>query len=83
MIQPFDWTRYNQERAERAKEQQLISKPMLEMLDIGYKVLAVKFHPDKKTGSAEAMQRLNAARKLAKDGIASAWTTHLPRRRRS
>jgi hypothetical protein len=63
---PFDWTKYNQDRAEKAEEQKLIDKLILEMLDIGYKVLAVKFHPDKPTGSKEAFQRLNAARKQAK-----------------
>lgn len=63
---PFKWTKYHQDQAEKAKEQGFISKLMLEMLDIGYKALAVKFHPDKSTGSAEAMQRLNEARRQAK-----------------
>jgi hypothetical protein len=65
-IIPFDWTKYNQEQAEKAKEQELIDKLALEMLDIGFKVLAAKFHPDKPTGSSETMRRLNEARSKAK-----------------
>jgi hypothetical protein len=33
-----------------------------EMLDAGFKALAVKLHPDKQGGSTEAMRQLNAAR---------------------
>jgi hypothetical protein len=32
------------------------------MIDIGYKILSAKLHPDKAGGSHEAMTRLNAVR---------------------
>jgi hypothetical protein len=34
----------------------------LRLIDIGYKALAFKYHPDTKDGSHEAMTRLNRAR---------------------
>lgn len=45
-------------REEREAERQLA----LQLIDIGYKILAQKLHPDKPDGSREAMRRLNAVR---------------------
>ena len=52
----------SEERA-RKQEQQLIRQLGNQLIDIGYKVLATKLHPDK-GGSAEAMGRLNSVREL-------------------
>lgn len=45
----------------RAEEREAQRKLALQLIDIGYKVLARKLHPDK-GGSPEAMTRLNAVR---------------------
>lgn len=67
-LDAFEAEQFNIERADtdRAKEQKLIDDLALEIISIGYKVLATKMHPDKGTGSHEAMRRLNAARDLLK-----------------
>ena len=49
-----------------AKEQKLNRELGLQLIEIGYKVLAVKLHPDK-GGSDEAMQRLNVVRDHLKE----------------
>lgn len=56
------------ERQDREREQQLLRKLSHQLIDIGYKVLAAKLHPDK-GGSAEAMARLNKVRNLLKESI--------------
>ena len=55
-----------QEAKAKAAEEKLVRDLGLQMIDIGFKVLAAKLHPDKPDGSAEAMGRLNQARKIAK-----------------
>jgi hypothetical protein len=50
-----------QHELSQAKEAALERKLGLELIDIGYKVLATKLHPDR-GGSHEAMQRLNTVR---------------------
>jgi hypothetical protein len=52
----------------RAKEQKLVSDLALEIISIGYKVLATKMHPDR-GGSDKAMQRLNDARDMLKGAV--------------
>lgn len=59
---------FTHDERDRQKEQALIVKLALEIISIGYKVLATKMHPDK-GGSSEAMQRLNDARDLLKGGV--------------
>lgn len=56
------------DRQAKEKEQQLLRKLSHQLIDIGYKVLSSKLHPDK-GGSAEAMARLNQVRKLLKEAI--------------
>ncbi len=46
-------------RADEREAQRVLA---LQLIDIGYKVLARTLHPDKKDGSREAMSRLNAVR---------------------
>lgn len=50
-----------QERS-RTEERNAERKLGLQIIDIGFKVLATKLHPDKMDGSHEAMRRLNAER---------------------
>lgn len=57
------------ERQNREKEERLISQLALQLIDIGYKVLAAKLHPDKPDGSREGMARLNKVRTMLKDAI--------------
>ena len=55
-IQSFNFDRFNQEEATKQKERDLVRKLCLEIIDIGYRVLATKMHPDKPGGSEEAFQ---------------------------
>jgi hypothetical protein len=57
-----------QEAKNRAQEHALQRELAIKLIDIGYKVLSTKLHPDK-GGSAEAMSRLNAVRKLLKEAV--------------
>ena len=52
----------------KVKEDRLIKELALQLIDIGYKVLASKLHPDK-GGSAEAMARLNKVKALLKGAV--------------
>jgi len=49
------------QQQERDKENKLVAQLKGQIIDIGYKVLATKLHPDK-GGSAAAMSRLNRAK---------------------
>lgn len=51
-----------QERQNRDKEDKLQRQLAFQLIDIGYKVLATKLHPDKRGGSTEAFQRLKEVR---------------------
>lgn len=54
------------EQLKKQEEREAERKLGLQLIDIGYKVLAQTLHPDKKTGSREAMARLNAVRERLK-----------------
>ena len=56
------------ERLDREREQQLLHELGHQLIDIGYKVLSSKLHPDK-GGSSEAMSRLNKVRSIFKEAI--------------
>jgi hypothetical protein len=56
------------ERQERHKENRLRKQMAVQLIDIGYKVLATKLHPDK-GGSSEAMARLNRVRTLLTQAV--------------
>lgn len=58
----------NRERMERAKERALRKRLALQVVDIGFKALAQKLHPDR-GGSKEAMARLSDVRKALKSAI--------------
>lgn len=51
------------------KEEKLEHALAIRLIDIGYKVLSVELHPDKKGGSTEAMRRLNKVRALLKEAV--------------
>jgi hypothetical protein len=59
-----------QDALKRLEERALQRKLALSLIDIGYKALATKLHPDK-GGSAEAMTRLNRVRKLLQQAVSS------------
>jgi hypothetical protein len=69
-LDAFEASKFNIELEEsnREKEQKLVNDLALEIISIGYKVLATKMHPDK-GGSVEAMQRLNDARDRLKEVV--------------
>jgi hypothetical protein len=52
----------------KAKEERLMRDLAYQLIDIGYKVLASKLHPDK-GGSSEAMARLNKVKSLLKGAV--------------
>ena len=58
----INFDRWAEDQKEREKEQKLERQIARELIKIGYKVLASKMHPDRSTGSHDAMRRLNAVR---------------------
>jgi hypothetical protein len=59
-----------QDALARQEERALQRKLALSLIDIGYKALASKLHPDK-GGSREAMARLNRVRDILRDAVSS------------
>lgn len=57
-----------EERQSREKETKLIRELAMQLIDIGYKALATKLHPDR-GGSSEAMVRLNKVRDILKRAV--------------
>ena len=57
-----DADRWQQEALSRSQEREAMRKLALQLIDIGFKALASKLHPDK-GGSKDAMARLNRVRK--------------------
>jgi hypothetical protein len=60
---------YAQEQQTRADEVRLHREIALELIDVGFKALATRLHPDRPGGSKEAMARLNRVRNELK-GVA-------------
>jgi len=56
------------ERQNKEKEERLMRQLSHQLIDIGYRVLSAKLHPDK-GGSTEAMSRLNNVRKILKEAL--------------
>jgi hypothetical protein len=56
------------ERQNQQRERELLRQLGHQLIDIGYKVLASKLHPDK-GGSSEAMARLNKVRNILKGSL--------------
>jgi len=56
------------EQQNREREAALLHKLGHQLIDIGYKVLSSKLHPDK-GGSSEAMSRLNKVRSILREAI--------------
>jgi hypothetical protein len=57
------------ERKPEINESEAIQEVAQLIITTGFKVLAVKMHPDKDGGSNEAMRRLNKAKKLLQDAL--------------
>jgi len=53
---------WRDKRVSEEKERELERHLAFRLIDIGYKILSVELHPDKRGGSDEAMARLNAVR---------------------
>lgn len=68
-VEHVDIGRLTQERMRKEKELRLVRDLARQIIDIGFKVLATKLHPDKTGGSREAMQRLNQAKDLLKQAV--------------
>jgi hypothetical protein len=64
----IDVDKLAEERQSREKEQRLIRDLAYQLIDIGYKVLATKLHPDK-GGPSHAMARLNRVRTLLRNAV--------------
>ena len=58
-----------QEARAKAAEEKLLRALGLQLIDIGFKVLAAKLHPDKPDGSSEAMSRLNQVRRILQGAL--------------
>jgi hypothetical protein len=54
--------RLAEENLNRADEREAQRRLAIQLIDIGFKALASKFHPDKRGGSRDAMTRLNLVR---------------------
>jgi len=64
----IDWERLRQDRQAESRERRLQQEVGIKLIDLGYKILATKLHPDK-GGSAEAMARLNKVRLRLKGAL--------------
>jgi DUF3102 family protein len=64
-----DTDRLAQEARDVRAEAKLVRDLAAEIINIGYKALATRLHPDKRDGSAEAMTRLNRARALLRGAL--------------
>jgi DUF3102 family protein len=68
IVSRVDVDRLAAERQSREREAKLVKDLAHQLIDIGYRVLAAKLHPDH-GGSKEAMARLNAVRSLLKGAV--------------
>jgi hypothetical protein len=66
VLRELETDEYAQERQRRKDEVQLHREIALQLIDVGWKALATRLHPDR-GGSKEAMVRLNRVRKELKD----------------
>jgi hypothetical protein len=68
VLDKIDFSALRQAELKRAEERELQRKLALQIIDIGFKALAAKLHPDK-GGSREAMSRLNEVRNRLKSHV--------------
>lgn len=60
--------------AERIEDERDVEKKLaVQLIDIGYRALATKLHPDKGGKNGDGMQRLNRVRDNLKGLVANAW----------
>ena len=67
MIIQVNFDALRAERRQQEKEERLNRQLALQLIEVGYKALATKLHPDKPGGSTEAMVRLNTVRAALRD----------------
>lgn len=67
-LDQIDFEALRQQDLNRREERETQRQLALELIDIGYRVLASKFHPDR-GGSKEAMTRLNGVRDRLKAAV--------------
>ena len=65
----IDYAALRQDNLNRAEARELERKLALQLIDIGFKVLAQKLHPDKKGGSQESFVRLKSVRDRLKNAV--------------
>ena len=53
----------------KRKERELVRQLGMQLVKIGYRILAEKLHPDKSGGSTEAMSRLNKVREILEGAL--------------
>ena len=68
ILQHVDVDQIRTRQHDEKKERVILRELAHQLVDIGYKVLATKLHPDK-GGSAAAMARLNKVRHLLKEAV--------------
>jgi hypothetical protein len=68
-VEPFEI-----KRQPPKEEDELVLELADKIITTGFKILAVKLHPDKDGGSNDAMRRLNKAKKLLSDALTHAST---------
>lgn len=57
------------EHEDEQKERQLMRTLSHKLIDIGFRMLAAKLHPDKPTGSKEAYQRLSEVKRILRGAL--------------
>lgn len=69
VLQAVDTSALAREEQGRREEQRLVRELGLQLVKIGYRILAEKLHPDKSGGSTEAMARLNRVRSILEGAL--------------
>ena len=69
VMQSVDLSALKRERQNRIEEAKMVRNLALQLINIGYRALAAKLHPDKPGGSTEAMSRLNKVKALLQGAL--------------
>ena len=68
-MEAVDTDRLAKDYLAKTQEKRALKNLAIRLVDIGFKVLSKELHPDKKTGSAEAMTRLTAVKRALKQAL--------------
>lgn len=69
VISTINFAALSRERKDREQEAALQRQLAMKLIQIGYRVLSQKLHPDKSGGSKQAMQRLNEVKRRLTEAI--------------